>query len=166
MIAERSVHPFAPVYNSASRILIVGTFPSVISRRQKFYYGNPNNRFYRVLAALLDDAVPEGVTEKKAFLLQHHIAVFDVLESCTIRGSADASIREAVPNDFSPIFAAADIAAVFANGRTAHRLCEQYVCPAVYLPSTSPANASFSLERLISAWSVIVPYLNAAQPDD
>ncbi|MBD5559576.1 MAG: DNA-deoxyinosine glycosylase [Clostridia bacterium] len=156
---ERNVHPFAPVFDSASRVLIVGTFPSVISRRRNFYYGNPRNRFYQVLAALFHAPVPGGVEAKKQFLLDHHIAVFDVLESCVIRGSSDASIREACPNDFSPIFNGAEIACTFANGRTAQQLCERYVTPAVYLPSTSPANASYSLERLIDAWSVIVPYL-------
>lgn len=156
---EHPVHPFAPVYDAHSRILIVGTFPSVISRQVNFYYGNPRNRFYQVLAALTASPVPQSVAEKKQFLLDHRIAVYDVLESCTIRGSADASIREARPNSFAPIFAAAHIAGVFANGRTAHKLYEQYVGPAVYLPSTSPANASYSLERLTEAWSIILPDL-------
>ena len=155
-------HPFAPLYNEESRILIVGTFPSVISRQMNFYYGNPQNRFYRVLAALFHDIVPQSVPDKRQFLLQHRIAVFDVLESCSIRGSADATIRDAVPNDFSCIFQTADIACTFANGRTAHKLYEKYVGPAVYLPSTSPANASYSLERLIAAWQVILPYVAAA----
>lgn len=156
---ERSEHPFAPVYDSSSRILIVGTFPSVISRQQNFYYGNPRNRFYRVLAALFGTHVPEGIEAKKRFLLRHHVAVYDVLESCVIRGSADASIRSARPNDFGPIFHAAPIACVYANGRTAHKLYEQYVGSAVYLPSTSPANASYSLERLVGAWAVILTCL-------
>lgn len=155
----RSVHPFPPVYNSESRILIVGTFPSVVSRQQNFYYGNPNNRFYRVLAALFDAGVPQTVAEKRQFLLDCHVAVYDVLASCVIQGSSDASIREARPNDFGPLFAGAPIACVYANGRTAHKLYEQYVGPAVYLPSTSPANAAYSLERLIRAWSVILSSL-------
>lgn len=156
---ERVEHPFAPVYNSQSRVLIVGTFPSVKSRQEKFYYANPHNRFYRVLAALFEVPVPES-SVRETFLLDHHVAVFDVLQSCFIHGSSDASIRRPEPNDFSPIFEGAQIRRVFANGRTAARYYEKYISSDVtYLPSTSPANASFSMERLVQAWSVILPYL-------
>lgn len=153
-------HPFAPVFDERSRILIVGTYPSVVSRREMFYYANPRNRFYQVLSKLLGTGVPDA-KDRKDFLLRHHIAVYDVLESCRIQGSSDASIRSARPNDFSPIFAGASIGCVFANGRTALKYYEKYISSEVtYLPSTSPANAAFSLERLVSEWSVILPYLD------
>ena len=152
-------HPFEPVYDENSRILIVGSFPSVISRKQQFYYANPRNRFYRVLAELLNKDVPHDPVEMRHFLLDSHIAVFDALASCSIRGSSDASIRDAVPNDFSSIFDTAPIRAVYANGRTAHTAYEKYTGPAVYLPSTSPANAAYDMERLKEAWSVILPQL-------
>lgn len=152
-------HPFAPVYDENSRILIVGSFPSVISREQQFYYANPRNRFYRVLAELLEEPVPHHPEEMRHFLLKNHIAVFDALASCSIRGSSDASIRDAVPNDFSKIFASAPVRTVYANGRAAHTAYEKHIGPAVYLPSTSPANAAYDLERLKEAWSVILPDL-------
>lgn len=155
-------HPFEPVFDQNSRILIVGSFPSVLSRKLQFYYGNPRNRFYRVLAELLAQPVPTTPCQMRQFLLDNHIAVFDALASCSIHGSADASIRDAVPNDFRAIFSGAPIRAVYANGRAAHEAYEKHVGSAVYLPSTSPANAAYDLERLKEAWSVILPQLDQA----
>jgi hypoxanthine-DNA glycosylase len=157
-------HPIAPVYDAGSRILILGSFPSVKSREQQFFYGHKQNRFWKVLAWVLDCPVPETVSEKKEMLLEHHIAVWDVIASCEITGSSDASIREVVPNDLSAILSAADIRAVYANGTKAYELYRKYIYPvngimAHKLPSTSPANAGYSFERLCTAWEEIRKYL-------
>ncbi len=150
-------HPFAPVYNHASRALVLGTFPSVQSRENVYYYGHPHNRFWRVLAALFGEAAPQTIPEKQAMLLVHGIALWDVLASCDICGSADSSIRNAVPNDIGQLLRGAPITRVFANGQTAaalyRRWCEP-VCgiPILTLPSTSPANARWTVEALAEAW--------------
>lgn len=127
------------------------------SREQKFFYGHPQNRFWRVAAAICGEKVPETIEEKRAFLLRNHIALWDVIASCEITGSSDSSIRNVVPNDLSPILAAADIRQIYVNGGTAAKYYDKYQKPligrdAVRLPSTSPANAAWSLERLITAW--------------
>ncbi len=154
------VHTIDPVYNEDSEILILGSFPSVKSREQQFFYGHKQNRFWRVLAQVLGCEEPEGIAQKKAMLLAHHIAVWDVIASCEITGSSDASIRNVEPNNLSRILSAADIRAIYTNGSKAHQLYRKYIYPvngreACLLPSTSPANAGYSLERLVSAWSVI-----------
>ena len=152
----RIEHPFKPVYDENSRILILGSFPSVRSRADNFYYGHPQNRFWKLLSRLYGATVPETTEEKTAFLLQRGIALWDVIASCEIENSSDQSIRDAVVNDLSEIFEAADIRAVFTNGKAADRLYRKYHGEnACCLPSTSPANAAWSLERLVSAWSVI-----------
>lgn len=159
-VAAEQQHPFPPVFDKDSRVLIIGSFPSVKSRAVGFYYGNPRNRFWPVLQALTGDAVPGTIDGRITFVLEHGIALFDVLESCEIAASSDASIRKAVPNRFDEIFDTADIRGVFANGRTAYRYFTQYVRDdAQYLPSTSPANAQWTLQKLVEAWRVIVPYL-------
>lgn len=160
----RVVHPFGPVYDENSKILILGTMPSVASREQNFYYAHPANRFYKVLAALLDVPVPQTVEEKKQLFLSHGIAVFDVLRACDIHASADASIRKPVPNDFTPIFETANIRQVYANGKKAcglyERLCQQDTGrDCVCLPSTSAANARMGLDALVESWSVILETL-------
>ena len=154
-------HPFGPLYTERSRVLILGSFPSVKSREQNFFYGHPQNRFWRLVAALYDDDTPQTVEERRDFLLRHHIALWDVLASCRIVGSSDSSIRDAVPNDIRPILAGAPVRGIFTNGQTAFRLYRQYLLPqigrdAVCLPSTSPANAAWSFDRLIGAWNVIL----------
>lgn len=153
-------HPIPPVYDSESKVLILGSFPSVKSREQQFFYGHKQNRFWRVMAQVLGCAVPEDITQKRAMLLANHIAVWDVIASCEITGSADASIRNVVPNDLSQILTAADIRAIYTNGGKAHQLYQKYIFPingreAQLLPSTSPANAGYSLERLVEAWRVV-----------
>lgn len=153
-------HPIPPVYDAESRILILGSFPSVKSREQQFFYGHKQNRFWRVLAQVLGCVVPENVEQKREMLLAHHIAVWDVIASCEITGSSDASIRNAVPNDLSSILSHADIRAIYTNGSKANQLYQKYIFPvngreALLLPSTSPANAGYSLERLVEAWKVI-----------
>lgn len=154
-------HTFAPVFDANSRILILGTMPSVKSRESGFYYGHPRNRFWQVLGALAGTPPPQSIPEKKEFLLSHGIAIWDVLQSCDIHASSDASIRQAVPNDMRGILTAAPIARIFANGATAYQLYQKHCLPltgiqAVQLPSTSPANAAFSLERLISLWGAAI----------
>lgn len=158
--AEQLVHPFPPVWDKHSEILILGSFPSVKSREMAFFYGHPQNRFWPLIAALYEDDTPQTVEARRAFLLRHHIALWDVLASCSIVGSSDSSIRDAVPNDIRPILAGAPIRGIYTNGQTASRLYQKYLLPevgreAVCLPSTSPANAAWSFDRLAEAWSVI-----------
>lgn len=153
----RQVHTFAPVYDEASEVLILGSFPSVKSREEGFYYGHPQNRFWKLLSILYGAGEPRTVEEKKEFLIARHIALWDVIQSCDITGSGDASIRGAVPNDLTPIFEAARIRRVFANGRTAEALYRRMLLPRcgreiTGLPSTSPANAAYTMERLLAAW--------------
>lgn len=151
------VHPFPPLYDEHSGILILGSFPSVKSREQLFFYGHPQNRFWKVLSSVLDCPVPQDIPEKRNMLLTHHVALWDSIGQCEIEGSSDASIEAVVPNDLSPIFSAAEIRQVFCNGKKSWEMYRLYQekatgMPAVCLPSTSPANASWSLERLIAAW--------------
>lgn len=153
-------HEIEPVYDTASRILILGSFPSVKSREAHFFYGHPRNRFWKTLAAVLDEPVPSSVEEKKRFLLGRHIAVWDVIASCEIKGSSDSSIKNVVPNPLDSILLSAPVEQIFCNGTAAHSLYQKYCFPqtgrpAVKLPSTSPANAACSLEQLTEAWSVI-----------
>lgn len=156
--AERHVHPFAPVYDARSQVLILGSFPSVLSRQQGFYYGNPRNRFWPLLEAVYAEPVPVDVPGRTRFLLEHCIALWDALAACEIRGSSDASVRGMTPNDLSLITGQAHIRRILANGRLAGDLCFRQLPPElqdllVVLPSTSPANAAFSLGRLVERWS-------------
>lgn len=150
-------HTFGPVYDENSRILILGSFPSVKSREQQFYYGHPQNRFWKVAAALWGEEKPETIEAKKKFLLKHQIALWDVIESCDIMGSSDSSIRNVVPNDMDVILKAAAIGGIFLNGDKAYQLYLKYCKkegqpPVKKLPSTSPANAAWNLEKLLAAW--------------
>ena len=193
-MGERILHPIEPTYDEHSRILILGSFPSVKSREMGYFYGHPQNRFWKVLAAVFaeDSAdeehqtdskplpeagkkaqsrkavrteapmVPQTIGERRSFLLRHHVAVWDVIASCTITGSSDSSIRDVRTNDLKPILRGAPIRQIFVNGKKAAELYRKYLLPelgreAVCLPSTSPANAQWSLEKLIDAWSVILP---------
>lgn len=151
-------HPFPPLFDCDSKILILGSFPSVKSREENFFYGHPQNRFWKVMAAVLDEDVPKSIEDKRSMLLRHNIALWDSIASCEIEGSSDASIDKVVPNDLTPIFARANIQAVFCNGKKAHELYRKHIEPmigrkALCLPSTSPANASWSLEKLIGEYS-------------
>lgn len=155
---ERLIHPIPPVYDGASRVLILGSFPSVKSREQGFFYGHRQNRFWPVLAAVLGEAVPGSVAEKRALLLRRHIALWDVIGACEITGSADSSIGGVRVNDLSPILRAAPIRGIFCNGGTAFSYYEKYCRNSLgraagKLPSTSPANARWSLEKLTEAWA-------------
>lgn len=158
---EFIVHPFAPVYNAQSRILILGSFPSVKSRQQMFYYGHPQNRFWKILADIFEQPVPETITQKKAFLLDHGIALWDVIGQCEIKGSADSTIKNPIPNDLEHLLAQTDIQTVFCNGRKSMQEFEKHQGKAIkikpiYLPSSSPANASYSLLRLIEIWKPLI----------
>lgn len=148
---------FGPLYDKDSRILILGSFPSVKSREQAFYYGHPQNRFWKVLAAVLGEAVPGSIDEKRDMVLRHKIALWDVLQSCDILGSSDASIRSPEPVAIETITETCHIDKILVNGGTAGKYYDRYLkkrtgMDAVRLPSTSPANASWSLERLTEAW--------------
>ena len=150
-------HPFPPVVDEACRILILGSFPSGKSREDGFYYGHPQNRFWKMLAAIYKEEIPIDIQKKRTLLLRHHIALWDVIASCEIEGSSDASVRNAVPVDISLITNVATIERVICNGKLAAKLYHQHLekligLPAVAMPSTSPANASCSLEKLIQAW--------------
>ena len=153
-------HTIEPVYDRNSRVLILGSFPSVRSREIGFYYGHRQNRFWRTLSHVFGADLPQTIEEKKSFLLSHGVALWDVIASCEIEGSSDASIRDALPNDVAKILKEAPIAAIYTNGATAHRLYQRLLerdlgRPAVLLPSTSPANAAWGQDRLDAAWSVI-----------
>lgn len=153
-------HQIPPVYDSNSRILILGSFPSVKSRELGFFYGHPQNRFWKILSSVFDDVLPQTNDEKRAFLLKHGIAVWDVIASCEICGSSDQSIKDVVPNDLSRILEESNIQAIFTNGSTATRLYQRFLCErvgraSIPLPSSSPANAAWTLSKLIDAWQAI-----------
>lgn len=157
-------HPFPPLYDENSKILILGSFPSVKSREQMFFYGHPQNRFWKVLGGVFHENVPQTIDEKRIFLLSHRIALWDVIASCEIEGSSDSTIRNVVPNDLLPIMQSADIKQIFVNGKTAEKYYIKYTQPTtthncICLPSTSPANAAWSLEKLVDTWKTILSYL-------
>ncbi|MBE7057022.1 MAG: DNA-deoxyinosine glycosylase [Ruminococcaceae bacterium] len=153
-------HPIGPVYDQNSKILILGSFPSVKSRENMFYYGHPQNRFWKVVSAVFGDSLPKTVDEKRMFLLKNGVAVWDVIGVCDIEGSSDSTIKNVVPNDINLILNVADIKQIFVNGKTAEKYYNKYIREAIKrdaicLPSTSPANAAWSLERLIKKWMII-----------
>ncbi len=153
-------HPIPPFYDKDSKILILGSFPSVKSREQMFFYGHPQNRFWKVAAAVFEQDTPQSTDDKKEFLKRNNIAMWDVIGACEIEGSADSTIKDVVPNDLSRILDTADIRAIFVNGKTAEKYYNRYTKdvtgrPAICLPSTSPANAAWTMEKLIAAWKVI-----------
>lgn len=157
---KEQAHEFEPVYDKECEILILGTFPSVKSRENKFYYGHPQNRFWKVMAILTESPVPITIEEKKQLLLSNKIAIWDVIAQCDITGSSDSSIRNVVPADIEKLLSESNIRKIYANGGTAKKLYDKYVFPKVKreiigLPSTSPANAGYSLERLIEVWREI-----------
>jgi hypoxanthine-DNA glycosylase len=154
---ERVTQEFAPVCDENSRVLILGTAPSRMSREVGFYYGHPQNRFWKVLAKICKTEPPATIAEKKAMLLEHGIAIWDVVQSCDIIGSSDSSIKNVTPADLSVILRQASVKTIFLNGGKAWDLYQKYCAgmtelPAVKLPSTSPANAAWSLEKLVTVW--------------
>ena len=158
---QHITHPFDPIYDCNSRILILGSLPSVKSRENAFYYGHPQNRFWKLLAALCNAPIPESIHEKASLLQSAHIALWDVIQSCDIRGSSDSSIKNVVPTDLRIILKHAKIQKIYANGKTAAALYQKYQMPLtglkiIPLPSTSPANAAWTMERLCEAWKIIL----------
>jgi hypoxanthine-DNA glycosylase len=159
---QHIVHTFDPVYNTKSRVLILGTIPSPQSRSAAFYYGHRQNRFWTILSAVFKEEIKTSISGKKRFLLKHRIALWDVLAECNISGAADASISNPVPQDFSTLFSKAAIQAVLTTGKTAYslynRFCSAYAAPCLYLPSPSPANCAMSLARLTSAYKLLLKF--------
>ena len=153
-------HPIPPIYDSDSNVLILGSFPSVKSREEQFFYGHPQNRFWKVVASVHNAPVPDSIEQKKQFLLEHHIAVWDVIQSCDIVGSADSTIKNVTANDIEWILRQADIKKIFVNGKKAEQLYKKHIAKrigreAICLPSTSPANAAWTYEKLVDAWRQI-----------
>lgn len=158
--SKRQVHPIEPLFCEASEILILGSFPSVQSRNDGFFYAHPQNRFWRTLSCVFQESVPQTVAEKKHLILSNRLALWDVIASCEIVGSSDSSIATVEPTDLSRILHAAPIRKIFVNGKTAERFYRQYQLKdtgieAVCLPSTSSANAAWSQERLTERWSIL-----------
>lgn len=154
------IHPIPPLFDAQSRVLILGSFPSVKSREARFFYGHPQNRFWKLLALLFDELPPQTIEDKKRLVLDHHLALWDVIHACTVTGSSDSSIRDVVPNDLRVILRHSDVKNIYCNGALSFRLYQQYIFPqtgvaAVKLPSTSPANAAWNMERLQQAWEII-----------
>ena len=153
-------HNIPPYYNADSEILILGSFPSIKSREVGFYYSHPQNRFWQVLSIVFKEPVPQSIEEKKALLKKHKIALFDVCKSCSIKGSSDASIKNIKPNDITKIIKESKVTRIFLDGKTAYNLYNKYLktktkIEGICLPSTSPANATFTLSRLTSAYQVL-----------
>lgn len=159
--SKKITHPFKPVYNTQSKILILGTIASPKSREYGFFYGHPQNSFWKVLANIFDVQMPKSIEDKKCFLLKNKIAVWDVLLSCEIIGADDNSIKNPAVNDFSNILRNSEIKHIFTTGKTATKLYEKYCfentqIPAVYLPSTSPANRKYyNFDKLCDEYKII-----------
>lgn len=159
-VREKVSHEFPALYDSHSRVLLLGSIPSPKSREVGFYYGHPQNRFWKVIARVFGENVPETIEQKKSMLKKHHVALWDVLESCTIVGASDTSIEDVVPNKISELVKASSVSRIYCTGATAHKLYQKYCAKdvgidAVKLPSTSPANCAVSLEKLVEAYKVI-----------
>jgi len=156
----RVSHKFGPYYHQSSKILILGSFPSVKSREQEFYYAHPQNRFWKVLAECYGDSVPLSIDEKKAFLFNHNIALWDVIDSCEIKGSSDASIKDPIATQINEVIQNSSINKIILNGKTSLKYFKKFhsMIKIVYYdaPSTSPANASYSLEHLIQEWKKVL----------
>jgi hypoxanthine-DNA glycosylase len=162
-ISSQIIHPFLPIYNNESQILILGTFPSVKSREGEFYYHHPQNRFWKVISAVYQEEIPSDISQKKEMLLRNGVALWDVIKSCEITGSSDSSIRNAVANDLMVILKEVGIKRIYANGGTAERLYKKLILPItgrgiIKLPSTSPANATCSLNKLIDQWNYLIQH--------
>lgn len=157
---QNIIHPIPPLYDKDCTKLVLGSFPSVKSREAQFFYGHPQNRYWRLIAQLFDEEIPITIEQKSGLALRHNIAMWDTIHSCTITGSSDSSIRDVVPNDLSVILSNSRVEKIFANGATSYNLYQKYIYPvtqikAIKLPSTSPANAAFSIERLAEYWKII-----------
>ncbi len=163
MNSDKVTHEFAPVFDKRSRVLILGTIPSPKSREKGFYYMHPQNRFWKMLCAVLKEEIPADIEGRRQMCLNHGVALWDVLESCDIRGASDSSIKNAAPNRLEIIFSAADIKAVFTTGKKAHRLYQSYFASdyhlEICLPSTSPANRTVTEEKMLDEYTKIAEFL-------
>lgn len=160
---DRVIHPIPPLFREDSKILVLGSFPSVKSREGQFFYHHSQNRFWKVISAVYQEPLPQTIDEKRAMLYRCQIAVWDVIQSCEITGSSDSSIRNVIANDLSVILETSGIKAIGVNGGTAYQHYMKYIYPKtgiepIKLPSTSPANAASSLDKLVEAWSVLRQY--------
>ena len=164
-------HNIPPIYDERSEILILGSFPSVKSREGQFFYHHPQNRYWKVMAAVFDCRIPETIEEKKQMILSNHAAMWDVIASCEITGSSDSSIKNVIPNDIGMLLKETEIRRIYTNGGTAHKYYQRYIknkigWEDIPLPSTSPANAQWTLEKLIGVWkekiTVFVPVTDSA----
>ncbi|MCR5652407.1 MAG: DNA-deoxyinosine glycosylase [Ruminococcus sp.] len=154
-------HPFPPLFDERSETLILGSFPSVKSREAMFFYGHPQNRFWRVIAALYGEDAPNNIEEKKSLILRNRLALWDSIQSCAITGSSDSSVKDVVPNDLGLIIKNSRVDRIFCNGALSYKIYMKFIFPltnikAEKLPSTSPANAAYSTDRLIKEWSIIL----------
>ena len=154
-------HEFPALYDHESRVLLLGSIPSPKSREMAFYYGHPQNRFWKVMATVLGESVPETIAQKKAMLKKHHVALWDVLDSCTIVGASDTSIEDPVPNNIKELVKKSKVSRIFCTGATAYNLYQKFCAKevgidAVKLPSTSPANCAVSLEKLVEAYKKVL----------
>lgn len=157
----RVTHEFPALYDRESQVLLLGSIPSPKSREMAFYYGHPQNRFWKVMATVLGESVPETIAQKKAMLKKHHVALWDVLDSCTIVGASDTSIEDPVPNNIKELVKKSKVSRIFCTGATAYNLYQKFCAKevgidAVKLPSTSPANCAVSLEKLIEAYKKVL----------
>ncbi len=154
-------HEFPALYDRESRVLLLGSIPSPKSREMAFYYGHPQNRFWKVMAAVLGEEIPETIAQKKAMLKKHHVALWDVLDSCTIVGASDTSIEDPVVNNIGELVKKSKVSRIFCTGATAYNLYQKFCAKevgidAVKLPSTSPANCAVSLEKLVEAYKKVL----------
>ena len=160
METSRIIHPIPPLFDENSEKLILGSFPSVKSREAMFFYGHPQNRFWKLLPLIFDEKIPVTIEEKSALILRHNLALWDSIHSCVITGSSDSSVKDVVPNDLSVIINNSRVTQIFCNGALSHKMYMKYIYPqtkieAVKLPSTSPANAAYSIERLYEQWNIL-----------
>lgn len=160
MEPKKTVHPIPPLFDKNSEKLILGSFPSIKSREAMFFYGHPQNRFWKLIAKIFDEETPNSVEEKTKLILTHNLALWDSIHSCVITGSSDSSVKDVVANDLSVILNNSRVAQIFCNGALSHKMYMKYIYPqtkikAVKLPSTSPANAAFSIDRLYEQWKII-----------
>ena len=158
---QHVVHSFGPLYNENSRILILGSIPSHASRKVGFYYGHPRNRFWQILAEAYGMPLPESIEEKKALVLANGLALWDVIQECDIIGASDSSVKNVIPTDIPLILSQTKVERILCNGSLSKKIYDKYQLertgtPAVKMPSTSPANAAWSLERLIGEWGKVL----------
>ncbi len=157
---EKLIHTINPIFNHDSRVLILGSFPSPLSRKNNMFYGNPRNRFWEILSAIFNEKIPQNNSGKIAFLLDKKIALWDVVKECEIHGASDSSITNVVPNDLDKIFSIANIRATFTTGQTATKLyAKLFNKNSIYLPSPSPANFGCNFDTMVQKYRAILEYL-------